>query len=194
MLHSKAVFLDRDGTINIDFGYVCSPDRIELIPGAATAIGHLRRAGYVIVVVTNQSAIARGYATESQVMETNRHLEKILLAENPEAIIDLLLFCGDSPDSSSLRRKPAPGMILEAKQRLQHNRGIEIDLSRSWVVGDKSSDLKAGLSAGIPKSNCLLVLTGEGEKTIEESPGEFGIDCHFPSILEASEQIVSFAD
>ena len=91
LVKRPAVFLDRDGTINVDTGYVCTIEELHLIPGVAKAIGDLKRAGCSIIVVTNQSAIGRGYATAEQVENTNRELQRQLRAEDQEALLDRVL-------------------------------------------------------------------------------------------------------
>ncbi len=143
-----AVFLDRDGTLNEERGYVTNPDHLLLLPGAADAVRLLREAGFACVVVTNQSAIGRGLMTEADLHLIHEQLHRQLHAE--AAKLDGVYFCaalpGDDPE-----RKPAPGMLLRAAREL------ELDLPRSWMVGDTASDIRAGQNAGC---RCILVRSG----------------------------------
>jgi histidinol-phosphate phosphatase family protein len=144
-----AVFLDRDGTLNEECGYVTQPEQVRLLAGAADAVRSLREAGLVCVVVTNQSAVGRGLMTEADLHRVHDELRRQLGAEG--AALDGLYFCpalpGDDPE-----RKPAPGMLLRAA------REMGLDLARSWMVGDSDRDLLAGRSAGC--RGCILVRSG----------------------------------
>jgi D,D-heptose 1,7-bisphosphate phosphatase len=144
---NKAVFLDRDNTIIEDPGYLSDPQQVKLLPGAHLALISLRRAGYKLVVVTNQSGVARGYFTEEQLQAVNDELNNRLA--NLRAEIDAIYYCPYHPDGiveeyarESDCRKPAPGMLLRAA------RDMDIDLAHSWMVGDSPRDIQAGLSAG----------------------------------------------
>jgi D-glycero-D-manno-heptose 1,7-bisphosphate phosphatase len=143
-----AVFLDRDGTLNEERGYITHPDHLRLLPGVAEAVRLLRDAGFACVVVTNQSAIGRGLMSEADLHLIHERLHQQLHAE--AAKLDGLYFCpalsGDHPE-----RKPAPGMLLRAA------RDLELDLTRSWMVGDTASDMLAGQNAGC---RCILVRSG----------------------------------
>jgi|GEM_PF-2678451 len=179
------VFLDRDGTVNVDLGYVTRPEQVRLIEGAATAIGDLKRAGLIVVVVSNQSAIGRGLATEEDVEATNQELARQLAAGDKDAVLDMVLFAPDHPDSATQNRKPGNGMLSQVRQRW------EIQPDKCWMIGDKISDLGFGRSAGFAQDHCLLVKTGEGEKTWSRmSEGEQGIQLEFGSIVEAVRHIV----
>ena len=150
-----AVFLDRDGTINHDTGYIDRPERLNLIPGAAKAIGRLNRAGVRVIVVSNQSAIGRGRLTREGLEGVHRKLRVLLEAEG--ARLDAIYACPHSPDGRACRcRKPAPGMILWALQDFAKDR---IDLSRSYVVGDKEIDILLARAVG---ARPILVRTGYG--------------------------------
>ena len=181
---ARAVFLDRDGTINAEYPYIFQPERVELLPQAASAIADLRRAGLKIVVVTNQSSIGRGFALPNQVIQTNNRLQELLLAQDPDALLDLVLFSGDVPGTDAPRRKPNPGMLLEAQKALG------ISFSHSWMIGDKESDIEAGVRASIPRSNCLLVLTGHGKQTLEDYEQSTIEVKNFPDIRVAANHIL----
>jgi heptosyltransferase-2 len=153
-----AVFLDRDGTINRDTGYVSRPEQFELIPGVARAIGRLNRAKIPVVVVTNQSGIERGFYSRDDLEQIHRRLVALLAAEG--AHVDAIYFCPHAPDRRFCRcRKPAAGMLLRAVEDFSAAR---IDLSRSYVVGDKELDLFLGKAAG---GRSILVRTGYGKET-----------------------------
>jgi histidinol-phosphate phosphatase family protein len=148
-----AVFLDRDGTVNVEVDYLSRPEQLALLPGAGQAIGRLNRLGLKVVLVTNQSAVARGYLTEEELNQIHKLLRQ-MLAEHG-AHLDGLYYCLEMPDSGSACRKPEIGMMEQAAQDL------DIDLVRSYVVGDMASDVEMGRRAG---AKVILVLTGYGEQ------------------------------
>jgi D-glycero-D-manno-heptose 1,7-bisphosphate phosphatase len=144
---NRAVFLDRDGTVNEEVGYLSDLSRLRLMPGAGAAIKRLNERGLLVVLVTNQSGVARGYFSESFVRETHVVLKQMLLKEG--ANIDGVYYCphhpkaGKSPYTMACDcRKPGTGMIDRAA------RDLNIDVKRSFVVGDKWSDVELGQRAG----------------------------------------------
>ncbi len=148
-MKKSAVFLDRDGTLIEDPGYLSDPDQVRLLPGAASAVRRLNEAGCLVIVVSNQSGVARGLITESDVDAIHERLRTLLAAE--DARIDAVYYCPffDGPEAivekyrrDSDLRKPNPGMLLLAAK--EH----PIDLKSSWMIGDKDSDVLAGRSAG----------------------------------------------
>lgn len=147
----RAVFVDRDGTLIEEVGYVNHPSRVRLLPGAAEAVRSLRAAGRAVVVVTNQAGIGRGYLSPELVAAANAELERQLA--DAGAAVDGIYVCPHHPDDGCGCRKPAPGLLLRAAADLG------LDLARSVIVGDKPSDIEAGASAGMPG---VLVLTGLG--------------------------------
>lgn len=152
-----AIFLDRDGTLNVDKGYVHRIEDWEWIPGAIGAITALKKAGFLVIVITNQAGIARGYYNEADM--NNLHTIINMELQRHGATIDGFYHCPYHPEFGEIRececRKPMPGMIYEAELDL------DIDLDHSWLVGDKASDIQAGLAAGV---RSILVLTGYGNK------------------------------
>lgn len=154
---NKAVFIDRDGTINVEKEYLYQIADFEFIPGVPEAIKMLNHAGFLVIVVSNQSGIARGYYTEDDVDNLHRHINRML--ENSGAQVDAWLYCPHHPagrGSYALPcdcRKPSPGMLKEAALR------YNIDLTCSVMIGDKKVDIDAGLSAGC---SSILVRTGYG--------------------------------
>ena len=154
-----AVFLDRDGTVVEEVDYLARPEQLRLIPGAASAIRALNEQGLAVVVVTNQSAIARGMLTEDGLDAIHQRLTDMLAAEG--AHLDAIYYCphlteGDlAPyDRPCDCRKPAPGMLLQAAK--EHC----IDLTVSTMIGDSLRDLDAGAAAGC--KTLILVRTGHG--------------------------------
>ncbi len=166
----KAIFLDRDGTINKYVGFLRKPEDFELIPGIAEAIRCINASGYLCILITNQPVIARGEVTWGQLDEIHNKMETELGLAG--AYLDGIYFCphhphggyeGEVPELKveCMCRKPRPGMIFKAAQ------DFNIDLSQSWMIGDGENDVKAGLAAG-----CKTVLiTGEGSDYKE---GNFG--------------------
>jgi D-glycero-D-manno-heptose 1,7-bisphosphate phosphatase len=149
-----AVFLDRDGTIMRDVDYCGDPAQVEVFPGATDALRRLKANGYKLIILPNQSGIARGYFSDNDY----RAVETEFLRQLGERLIDATYCCPDPPDSNSPRRKPAPGMIFEAQ------RDHRLDLARSYVVGDKTSDIACGRNAGV---RTILVRTGYGAREID---------------------------
>ena len=156
-----AVFVDRDGTINEDIGYVSRPEDLIIYPWAAGAIRVLNESGIKAIVVTNQSGIARGLYTEETLHQIHERLRDELAGEG--ATLDGIYYCPHHPRIGDHRyrqlcgcRKPNPGMLRQAA--LEQN----VDLTRSFVIGDKSSDMNLATNAG---AKGVLVLTGYGRET-----------------------------
>ena len=145
----QAVFFDRDGTLMEEVNYCADPSQVRVFRGVPEALRKLKDAGFLNVIISNQSGIGRGYFSEAQYHEVQREL----LRQIGEGLIDAEYFCPDTPDTPSARRKPEPGMLLEAA------RDCEIDLARSVMVGDKTSDIECARRAG---TRSILVATGYG--------------------------------
>jgi len=155
-----AVFLDRDGTIIEEVGYLDNIGQLKLIPGAAKAIGRLNKAGIPVVLITNQSGIARGYFSESLLGQLHQRLNELLEAES--AYLDAIYYCPHHPTEGNPPyrqpcncRKPKPGMVEQAIKDLQ------LGNRRFFVVGDKGVDMEL---AGRVGAEGILVLTGYGRK------------------------------
>lgn len=146
-----AVFLDRDGTVNVEVNYLGDADQFRLLPHVAPAIRQLNETGVPVVIVTNQSGIARGYFSRAEMDAVHACMHTELAQAG--ARIDAVYFCPHHPDDGCTCRKPAPGLLIRAAAEMA------IDLSKSVIIGDKYSDLAAGKAVG-----CLtvLVLTGHG--------------------------------
>jgi D-glycero-D-manno-heptose 1,7-bisphosphate phosphatase len=151
----RAVFLDRDGTINVEINYLHRIADLDLIPGVPAAIRALNDAGLLVIVVTNQAGIARGYYDEAALHALHEHMAEALATEG--AHIDGFYFCPHHPDFSGpcACRKPRPGMLLQAAE--DHR----IDLAQSWMIGDSAGDLGAARAAGC---RAVLVRTGYGRE------------------------------
>ena len=152
---SRAVFLDRDGVLIEDTGYPDDPDAIRLLPGVGEALRRLRAAGWGLVVVSNQSGVARGKFDLNRLDAIHDRLRELLAAEGVE--LDALYFCPHHPEgrppfqSDCDHRKPQPGMLLPAARELG------LSLPDCWMVGDKESDVEAGCAAG-----CRTILIAGG--------------------------------
>ena len=146
---TPAVFLDRDGTLMHDTGYVGDPALVKIYPGVPGGLARLKARGFKTVIVTNQSGIARGYFTEADFHKVQARFEELI----GPGLIDAVYYCAEHPDTASERRKPGPGMLLEAAR--EHG----LDLARSWMIGDRAGDVEAGVRAGV---RAILVRTGEG--------------------------------
>lgn len=145
-----AVFFDRDGTLMEDVDYCDDPKNVFLFSGVHAALAELKAAGFKNIIVTNQAGIGRGFFTEQQY----RAVEAEVLRKIGPDLITATYFCPDAPGAPSTRRKPLPGMVLEAAT------AHAIDLTRSFFVGDKTSDIECGRNAGV---RTILVETGYGK-------------------------------
>ena len=178
-----AVFLDRDGTINEQMGYVNHLSRFQLLPGVARAIRSLNEAGLPVVVVTNQSGLARGYFPESLLEAVHAEMYRLLAQEG--ARLDGLYVCPHHPEAREERfrldcdcRKPRTGLLERAAAELG------LDLGRSYMVGDRWSDLRCGAAVG---ATTVLVLTGYGRgDAAYVGPGQTVQPDHVAEDLEAA--------
>ena len=149
---SPAVFVDRDGTLMRDADYCSRPDQVEIFNGVASALRQLKKAGYKVIVITNQSGIGRGFFTEKEY----RVVESEVSRQLGDGLIDATYFCPDVPGQPSECRKPAPGMVLQAAR--EH----DLDLSRSFLIGDKEIDAECAHNAGV---RAIRVRTGFDQMT-----------------------------
>jgi D-glycero-D-manno-heptose 1,7-bisphosphate phosphatase len=157
-----AVFLDRDGTLNVDRSYLTRPEDMQLLPNVGPALVALKAAGFACVVVTNQSAVGRGMMTDADLERVHAEMNRQLA--DLGVVLDGIYTCTAAPTSDdrlsmdNFDRKPAPGMLLRAAAELH------LDLANSWMIGDGLRDILAGQNAGC--RGCVMVRTG-GE--IDES-------------------------
>ncbi|HEY3306894.1 MAG TPA: D-glycero-beta-D-manno-heptose 1,7-bisphosphate 7-phosphatase [Desulfuromonadaceae bacterium] len=182
----RAVFLDRDGTINVEKNYLYRVEDFQFISGTQEGIRLLNEAGFMVVVVSNQSGVARGYFTEEDVTTLHHFIDKQL--EQSAARIDAWLYCPHhllGRGSYSLPctcRKPLPGMLIEAARR------YEIDLNASVMIGDKLADVEAGIAAG-----CRSILVRTGYGSTEESIIPAGTEV-FDDLLGAAKALTGLQD
>ncbi|MFR9504428.1 MAG: HAD family hydrolase [Rikenellaceae bacterium] len=138
---NKAIFLDRDGTINVDHGYMHDTSLLEFMPGVIEALQRLSKDGYLLIIITNQSGIGRGYFTAEQYKLFNDSLVERLQSKGIE--ITATLMCPHAPSDNCNCRKPYPYMVLKAIDE------FEIDPNLSYMFGDKPSDVECGEAAGV---------------------------------------------
>jgi len=169
---SRAVFLDRDGTVAEEVGYVNHASRVRLLPGSAQAVRRVREAGFLAVVVTNQAGVARDYFEEFVVRQANQRLMELLSQEG--TTLDGIYYCPHHPREGAAPyrqdcdcRKPRPGMLRRAAQDLG------IDLARSYMVGDGLVDIGAARAAGVVP---VLVLTGYGRGHLEHRRSRWTVE------------------
>ncbi len=172
----KCVFLDRDGTIIVEKNYLSDPREVELLPGAAEGLGKLAGLGYLLVVVTNQSGVGRGYFDVDQVEAVHARLDE-LLAESGTRL-DKYYYCPHLPENRCRCRKPLTGMIDDAVREL------DIDIRGSYMIGDKLCDLQLGKNAGLAS---VLVRTGYGSNLDDDqSVAEAGCRLVADNLLDAA--------
>ncbi len=178
-MSNKAIFLDRDDTLIEDVGYINHPDQVKLLDGVAEALIEFGAMGYMLIVVSNQSGVARGIVTEKTLGEIHDRLKQ-LLAERG-ARLDGIYYCPYHPDGvvqkyrkDSDWRKPNPGMLLAASDEM------DIELSRSWVIGNSGCDIEAGLRAG-----CKTVLLNQSPHQKLPEPGQPNPDYKAVNMREA---------
>jgi D-glycero-D-manno-heptose 1,7-bisphosphate phosphatase len=148
----RFVLLDRDGTINVDHHYLARPEQIELLPEAARGLRHLHTLGFSLAVITNQSAIGRGYFDETRLTQIHLRFTELLAAENVS--LDGIFFCPHTPDDDCSCRKPSTGLVEQAAQQLN------FDPHNTIVIGDKPCDIELAHNLGVPG---ILVKTGYGK-------------------------------
>ncbi|HVF49887.1 MAG TPA: HAD family hydrolase [Pyrinomonadaceae bacterium] len=183
-----AVFIDRDGTISEEVGYVNHPSRYRVFQYAAEAVALLNRAGMLAVLVTNQAGVARGYFAEELIERVHNLLAQEL--ERGGARLDAIYYCphhpsvGDAPYRLDCDcRKPKPGLILRAAGDL------DVDLARSWMIGDRHGDILLARNAGV-RSAFVLSGYGRGEWEYQSGAWEHQPDIVAENLLEAVRQII----
>jgi D-glycero-D-manno-heptose 1,7-bisphosphate phosphatase len=176
----RAIFLDRDGTLNVDTGFVARPQDVQLIEGAAEGAKQLADAGYTLVIASNQSGIARGIMTEADADAVDKRLLELLRERG--VIIRAVYRCPHLPEGERPEyaiacecRKPKPGMLLRAAAELN------LDLTSSWVIGDSERDVAAGLAVG-----CQAILLGRTDLSNITKGAQLA-----KNLLDASKMIVA---
>jgi D-glycero-D-manno-heptose 1,7-bisphosphate phosphatase len=175
-LSRRAVFLDRDGTLNVrpaEHAYLTSADEFEWLDGAVEALARLARGGFVLAVVSNQRGVARGLVTQEVLAEIERRMQEDLAAHGCR--IEAFSYCPHDIEDRCGCRKPEPGMLLDVAEQL------DLDLARSWMVGDTAADVQAGRAAG-----CRTAL-------VAVAPGTATADVVVSTLDEASRLIVASA-
>jgi len=187
-MSKRAVFIDRDGTLSDEIGYVNHVSRFRLLPRSAAAIKKLNEAGVPAVIVTNQAGVARGYFPEERIHEVHARMEELLVVEG--AKLDGIYYCPHHPTAGEPPyraecdcRKPKPGLLLCAANDL------DLDLSGSYMIGDKFSDVELAHTAGCKG---ILVLTGYGRGEWEYNRAEADVTPDFVAedLLDAVEWIL----
>jgi D-glycero-D-manno-heptose 1,7-bisphosphate phosphatase len=156
----RALFLDRDGTLIEERNYLRRPENVMIFPNAADALRRAQEAGFVLVMITNQSGVGRGYFTLEDVNKVHDHIASELRRHGVE--LGKIYVAPEAPDQPSRGRKPSPQFLFDARDELG------VDLDKSFIVGDKAIDLECGWNAGVRQA--LLVRTGYGRKTETELP------------------------
>lgn len=160
----KAVFLDRDGTLIEEKVYLADPDKVVIFPGTGPALRRLMDAGFLLLIVTNQSGIGRGYYTVNDMHAVNARLCELLARDGVR--FEKIYFAPESPESPSRGRKPSPQFLFDARDE------FGVDLAQSYMIGDKLIDLECGWNAGVKQS--ILVRTGYGAEVEKNSPEKLG--------------------
>jgi len=186
-MKNRAVFLDRDGTINERVEYLSDPEEFKLLPKVAEAVKLLNKTDFKVIVVTNQAGVGRGYFTEEKLEEIHQEMKRQLRKE--KVYIDAIYYCPHHPTEGIGKyrrncwyRKPNPGMLEKAA------RDFNLDLARCYMIGDSMSDLEAG-----SRVNCktILVLTGYGKECYaNRSSGKFSTECIVGDLLEGVKWIL----
>lgn len=189
LMKRPAVFIDRDGTISEEVGYVNHPSRFRVFPYSAEAIRTLNENGWLAILITNQAGVARGYFSEEVIHRIHDQLKRDL--QNDSAQLDAIYYCAHHPSVGEPPyrldcdcRKPKPGLIQQAA------RDFEIDLAASWMAGDRYSDVELARNAGL-RSAFLLSGYGRGEWEYQSRTWKHRPDMVCENLLEAVKSIVN---
>ena len=177
----SAVFLDRDGTLIEEKGYLHRVEDVVVFPGAGAALRKLRDAGFLLFLVTNQSGVGRGYFSLADVEHVHRHLLDLLRRD--QVRFERIYVASEAPDQPNRGRKPSPQFLFEARDE------FAIDLSRSYMIGDKLIDLECGWNAGVRRS--ILVRTGYGAELEREHAAELRNVMVVDNLTAAADRILS---
>lgn len=173
----RAIFIDRDGTLILDKDYLHKPEEVEFFEGALPSLKRAADAGFVIVMVTNQSGVGRGYFTLADVHNVHHHIARELAALGISFLE--IYIAPEAPEAPSRGRKPSPQFLFDARDTHQ------IDLARSYMIGDKLIDLQCGWNAGVAKS--ILVRTGYGAALESQHPRQLQsalVVDHLPAAID----------
>jgi D-glycero-D-manno-heptose 1,7-bisphosphate phosphatase len=190
-MKQRAVFLDRDGTVNEEMGYINHPDRFILLPRVPEAIKLLKEHGFKVILITNQAGVARGYFPESLIKEIHQNLQDTLKKHGTS--LDAIYYCPHHPQANVVAyrkdcpcRKPKPGLVYKAQA------DFDIDLTQSYVVGDRFKDIELAYNVG---AKGILVLTGYGKGELKYIAPNHPFKPHFIAVdlYEAAKWIVKDA-
>ncbi len=176
----QAVFLDRDGTLMEEKEYLHRPEEVAIFPGVGAALGRLQNAGFTLFIVSNQSGVGRGYFTLADVDRVHGRLVEEFEREGVR--FQKIYVAPEAPDQPSRARKPSPQFLFDARDE------FGVDLSRSYIIGDKLIDLECGWNAGVKKS--LLVRTGYGAELERKSPDRLSKAVVVNDLAAAAEWII----
>lgn len=174
---TRAVFLDRDGTLIQEKNYLHKIEDVELVPGAGKALAKLKKRGFLLILVTNQSGVGRGFFTMEDVQRVHRHILAVLQKDG--ATLDGVYICPHQPEDNCDCRKPRTKLVRDATEK------FGIDLPRSYMIGDREIDVELGQRAGC---RTILVSTGYGAQVAAEKKAE--PDCRAVNLAEAVEWIL----
>lgn len=176
-----ALFLDRDGTLIEERHYLKDPEQVALFPGTVAALKRFQATGYLLILVTNQSGVGRGYFTMDDVTKVQARLDELLAAEGVK--ITQAYVAPEAPDQPSRGRKPSPQFLFDARD------AYGIDLAQSYMVGDKLIDLECGWNAGVKQS--VLVRTGYGAELEKKSPEKIARALVVNDLATAANQLLT---
>ena len=177
---NRAIFLDRDGTLIVEKNYLHRVAEVEIFPGTGAALKKLSDAGFLLIMVTNQSGIGRGYYTLADAERVNEYVCALLAAEG--APVEKCCIAPEAPDQPSRVRKPSPQFLFDARDE------FNLNLAESFMVGDKLIDLECGWNAGVKKS--ILVRTGYGREVEHDDAEKISRAVVVDGLLEMAEWIL----
>jgi D-glycero-D-manno-heptose 1,7-bisphosphate phosphatase len=180
-MRDRAVFLDRDGTLNVERTYLSDPRQLQIIPGTGLALRQLIDAGFLLFIITNQSGIGRGYYTLADMERVNARLCEELADQG--VCFQKVYFAPEAPEQPSRGRKPSPQFLFDARDE------FGVNLAQSYMVGDKLIDVECGWNAGVKKS--ILVRTGYGTEVERKSPAGLKNSVILDDITAAAAWIVN---
>ena len=178
---TRAIFLDRDGTLIEEKDYLSDPGEVVVIPGTHEALRGLQEAGFKLFIVTNQSGIGRGYYTEEDMHRVNTRLLQELARHGIR--IERIYFSPEAPEQPSPGRKPSPRFLFDARDE------FGVDLAQSYMIGDKLIDLECGWNAGVKQS--ILVRTGYGAKCEQLEGSKIGPAIVVDHLAQAAKWIIA---
>lgn len=173
---NRAIFFDRDGTLNVDKGYTHKIKDFELFPGVINGLKLLSKTDYKLIIINNQAGIGKGFYTEKNAENFNKHLKKIV--EENGGRINAIYFCPHKPEDNCTCRKPETGMLRKAQEN------FDLDLNKSFFIGDTTADIETGKRAG-----CITILVKTG---LKGKDGKFNVESDFiaENLVEAAEWIL----